>query len=510
MNQRHYLLKGTAILTFTGLLTRLAGFFYKIFLSRAIGAAQIGRFQLTLPVFAFGMAISCGGIQTAVSRFTAESYAKKDSRAALRILACALLLSGSLSVLCAAALFFGAHWIARSFLLEPSCAPLLQTVALSVPFSAIHSCIGGFFIGRKNVAVPSAAQFVEQFLRIAAVLFFFAFFRKSGRSADASVMALGQLAGELFAALFCAVCLFCGKSAPFSELRKPFADPVHRSMHLNRAESSDKSQKTRRLSGCCRPGRAELKRTVSVSMPLSLNRMLICVLQGIEAALLPQMLQRFGCGSAQALALYGTLTGMALPLVLFPTAITTALGTLLLPAVSEARALHQGKKISSTVDAGFQGSLLLGMFFLGAFLLFGSDIGTLLFHNRLAGVYTRKLALLCPFLYINTTLASVLHGLGATMPVTIWNVAASGIRLAAILFFVPKAGIDGYFAGTLCSQAFITVCSLTLLRQNGDLSAGLSGALLRPSSAPRAARFLSCYKTPCLFPAGRPGSLCSV
>lgn len=454
MNQRHYLLKGTMILTLTGLLTRLAGFFYKIFLSRTIGAAQIGLFQLTLPVFSFCMAISCGGIQTAVSRFTAEYCAEKNSRAALRILACALLLSGGLSVLCGTALFLGAPWIARSFLLEPSCAPLLQMIALSVPFSAIHSCIGGFFIGRKNVVVPSAAQFIEQFLRIAAVLLFFVFFEKTGRAMDASVMALGQVAGELSAALFCALCLLFGKSSPLGDPQKHF--------------------------GSCRPGRAELKRTASVSMPLGLNRMLICVLQGIEAALLPQMLQRFGCDSARALALYGTLTGMALPLILFPTAITTALGTLLLPAVSEAHALHQGKRISGTVDASFQGSLLLGLFFLGAFLLFGADIGTLLFHSELAGVYTRKLALLCPFLYINTTLVSVLHGLGATTLVTVWNVVAFGIRLAAIILFVPKAGIDGYFIGTLLSQAFITVCSLLVLRQKHDFSARLSDILLRP------------------------------
>ena len=481
MNQRHYLLKGTFILTATGLFTRAAGFLYKIFLSRTIGAAQIGLFQLTLPVAAFGMALSCGGIQTAVSRFTAEYYAEKDSRSALRILFGAILLSGGLSAACAAAMFFGAAWIARSFLLEPSCTALLQMVALSLPFSALHGCIGGFFIGRKNVSIPAAAQLIEQLLRIVSVLLIFLFLQKSGRAMDASAMALGQLAGELSAALFCAYQLFFGAGSPFSFAgrtagKDPGTDNVGESGIPTRSPSGVSDGRRHSL----RPGRADLRRTVSVSLPLGLNRMLICVLQGMEAALLPQMLQRFGCDGTQALAVYGTLTGMAMPLILFPTAITSSLGTLLLPAVSEARALRQDKKITGTVDASFRGSLLLGLFCLCAFLLFGDNVGALLFHSELAGIYTRKLALLCPFLYINTTLVSILHGLGATTLVTVWNTAAFGIRLAAIVCYVPQVGIDGYFAGTLLSQAFLTVCSLFLLRRDSDFSVGLSDALIKP------------------------------
>lgn len=455
MNQRHYLLKGTFILTLTGLLTRAAGFLYKIFLSRTIGASEIGLFQLTLPVSAFCMALSCGGIQTAVSRFTAEYFAQKDRRAALRILACALLLSGGASLACTAAMFLGARWIARSFLLEPACTPLLQMTALSIPFSVIHGCIGGYFIGRKNVSVTAGAQLTEQLLRIASVLFLFVLLQKSGKSMGASVMALGQIAGELSAAMYCMYHLFFSKKAPLKD-------------------SKDQCLKIR-------VRRDDIRRTMSVSMPLGLNRMLMCVLQGVEAALLPQMLQRSGCDSAQALAIYGTLTGMSLPLIMFPTAVTAALGTLLLPAVSEAHTLNQDKKITGTVDAGFQGSLLLGLYFLCAFLLFGGSVGDLLFHSQMAGIFTRKLALLCPFLYINTTLISILHGLGATTLVTIWNVVGFGIRLVAIVLFVPISGIDGYFAGTLFSQAFLTTCSLFALHRRGSFRVDLTDAFVKPA-----------------------------
>ena len=83
-----YLIKGTFWLTAAGLITRTAGFFYKIFLSRIIGAEEIGLFQLCMPLYTFCLAAASGGIQTALSRFIAEAEAKKDpeeTRCFLRI-----------------------------------------------------------------------------------------------------------------------------------------------------------------------------------------------------------------------------------------------------------------------------------------------------------------------------------------------------------------------------------------------------------------------------------------
>ena len=41
-------LKGTLILACTGLISRIAGFFYRIFLSHAIGAVGLGLYQLSM------------------------------------------------------------------------------------------------------------------------------------------------------------------------------------------------------------------------------------------------------------------------------------------------------------------------------------------------------------------------------------------------------------------------------------------------------------------------------
>ena len=67
------LIAGTLLLTVTGLSNRVIGFFYRIFLSRIIGAEGLGIYQLIFPVFALCIAFSSSGIQTAVSRFVAAA-----------------------------------------------------------------------------------------------------------------------------------------------------------------------------------------------------------------------------------------------------------------------------------------------------------------------------------------------------------------------------------------------------------------------------------------------------
>ena len=67
MELHNPLIKGTFILTVTGLLTRFMGFFYRIFLSHTFGAVQVGLYQLIFPIYALGYSATCAGIQTILS-----------------------------------------------------------------------------------------------------------------------------------------------------------------------------------------------------------------------------------------------------------------------------------------------------------------------------------------------------------------------------------------------------------------------------------------------------------
>lgn len=79
-------IKGTLILTLTGLLSRVIGFFYRIYLSRLFGEEGMGIYQLLSPVLALSFSLCAAGIQTAISKYVAASVAKGNCKDSYRYL----------------------------------------------------------------------------------------------------------------------------------------------------------------------------------------------------------------------------------------------------------------------------------------------------------------------------------------------------------------------------------------------------------------------------------------
>ena len=74
--KKHTLITGALVLTVTGFATRVLGFFYRIFLSRTIGAEGLGLYNMVHPIYGICFALCAGSIQTAISRFVAANVSK--------------------------------------------------------------------------------------------------------------------------------------------------------------------------------------------------------------------------------------------------------------------------------------------------------------------------------------------------------------------------------------------------------------------------------------------------
>ena len=155
MSQKHFLLKGTFILTVVGILTRVMGFFYRIFLSRSFPAEEIGLYQLIFPVYTLAYAATSAGIETALARLVAASSAKKQSAKAYSYLKAALLCSLFLSICCLFLLQKNAVFLTTVILGDPRCASLIFLIAYALPFAALHSCSCGYFLGLKQIRLPA-------------------------------------------------------------------------------------------------------------------------------------------------------------------------------------------------------------------------------------------------------------------------------------------------------------------------------------------------------------------
>ena len=158
------LLKGTFILTITGLITRIIGFIYKIYLSNILGAKMLGIYQLVFPVFSICFTIFGAGIQTAISQMIATK--KDDISFQKKVLIRSLALSTALSFLLFFVVYISADSIAYNLLGESDCADALRILVWAFPVCGIAACINGCYYGMQKATVPAMTQLIEQIARV--------------------------------------------------------------------------------------------------------------------------------------------------------------------------------------------------------------------------------------------------------------------------------------------------------------------------------------------------------
>lgn len=439
--RKNPLIVGTVILTLTGFASRFIGFFYRIFLSRVFGAEGMGIYQLTSPVLALSFSLTVAGIQTAISKYVAGETATKDYRYSFTHLFTGFVLSMTLSFLCTVGIYCFADEIAVYFLLEERTAPLLRIIALSIPMATVHSCINGYFYGIRQTAVPSACQLSEQLVRVGSVYAIYYFCIQRGFTPTISFAVVGLVIGEAASMIVSLIAI----KAHYSHVLPKNYGPL---LSFERLSFGQVSQNLMR-----------------VAMPLSLNRVIINFLQSVESIFIPNRLITYGYDQASALSVYGILTGMSLPLLLFPGAITNSICVLLLPLVSEAEAGGNKRAIKKAVNKSIRYGFLLGAVFTALFFFGGKLLGRLLYQNELAGKFIIILSFLCPLMYIAGTLNSILNGLGKTGLTFLFSMISLLVRLLFVFFAIPMFGINGYLWGLLASQLVQTLLCMFAVKE---------------------------------------------
>lgn len=427
---KHPLIAGSFLLTLAGFVSRLIGFFYRMYLSQLFGEEGMGVYQLLGPVMALSFSLTAAGFQTAISKFVAERTKHQEAPSSCRPLLMGLSISLPASILLMFLMIGNSQWIANVYLQEPRTASMLRILALSLPLSATHACINGYFYGLKKAGVPAISQLIEQLGRVLSVFIITTIGSLQGTVPTLNVTVIGIVIGEIISTLVSVTALL---------------------RHLSSESHSKFSEKT-----------VTYGALLGMAAPLIANRITLNLLQSIETVSIPANLRLFGYDNATALSVYGVLTGMAFPLLFFPNAITSSFAVLLLPLISERVSLGDTAGVKKLTIKTIQYCSILGFSCMAVFLLFGSLLGKLLFHSELAGFFITTLSFMCPFLYLNNTLSAILQGMGKVLSLFAINVSGLLIRLLFIHAFVPTHGIQGYLWGLLASQLFLSTAYLTV------------------------------------------------
>lgn len=418
-------IKGTFILMAAGLLTRFIGFYYRIFLSARIGAEGMGLYQMIFPIYGLCFSLCVSGIHTAISRF-----ASRKSTSSTETLSAGMLIAVPLSILCTVLLLMFGDTIAILYLHDERCGVLLRIIALSLPMAVIHACISGYFLGKRNAIIPGLSQLIEQLVRVLSVYIIFDYYTSQHMNLSItglSIVAItGLIIGEVASSITCIIAF------AFNE-RKGF---------LNFKLHSVKQM---------------IKPIYNMAYPLTMTRVVLGIIHSIEASAVPYFLRIYGLSNSDALSIYGTLTAMAMPFILFPTTFTNALCQMLMPTIAEADSVNNNARIKSLSTRALYTSLCFGFLCTILFLLTGRFLGSHFFDSSLAGDFIVILAWLCPLTFTSSVMGSILNGLAQTRATFNHNLISSLLLLVFIIIAIPKVGMLGFLWGLITSEALCSI-----------------------------------------------------
>ncbi len=449
------MIKGTLILTIAGFLTRIIGFLFRIFLNNKIGAEGLGIYQLIFPIQIICYSICTIGYETAISKMTASSICEGNVYSK-RYLKYGLVMSVTMSLILSLILFFFSDEICENIIFENRCSILIKALAFSIPLSSIHACICGYYIGCKNTNITAVSQVIEQLSRVIAIVCIITYIESIGIKPSPLSAVIGSVIGELVSCLFCIFHIF-------NHIRK-LADHPHPVHH----QTSSKNK------------RGIVREITALSIPISLNRLMLSVLQSIQSILIPNMLILHGYTSEKALGTYGILLGLVIPFILFPGAIINSMALLLLPTISEADHDDNTSKIRITTEKTLQFCLIFGIFCAVVFMNYGKPIGLYFLSNKEAGNYICLLGIICPFIYVTSTLSSIINGLGKTAVTFEFGIISTILQIASIVFLMPKYGINGYIIGFLTSNILNALCLYLYIRRHISVSIQLFSWVVYP------------------------------
>ena len=310
---------------------------------------------------------------------------------------------------------------------------IVYLIAIALPMIAISASISGYFTAVRRVYKSVIANFLEYVAKITITIFLLHKYLPSGNiESICFALILGDVLSE--------VCSFTYNIITF------IFDLNH---HI---EGNYKPQNN-----------SFLYRIFRILLPVAFTSYIRSGLSTLKQLIIPNSLEKNGIDCDKALAEYGTITGMAMPIVMFPATFLTAVAGLLIPEFSRYYVKKDYAKIKMYSDKLIIGSFLFALLLTGAFIAFGNKLGEIIYNDVSVGIYIKIFAPLIPFMYVDIIIDSILKGLDAQVNVLFINIIDLLVSISFILFFVPVFGIKGFIASIFASEILNLALSLKKL-----------------------------------------------
>ena len=431
------LIYNTALLTASSLLMSCIGMAFQVWLVGRIGSAGIGLYQLVLSVTNLLATFAISGIRFAATRLVSEEIGLENTGGISAAMHRCLWYAAFFGTAAGAILWFLAEPVGFLWIGDARTVMSLQIGALGMPCVSLCAAVSGYFTACGRVWKPTLIHLIEQLVGIGLVALCLAYAPAGDIEKSCAAVTLGRLAADILSLILMLLAYYTDRQRHYRERDDGFS-----------------------LTG----------RMLKIALPLAVSAYARSTLSTLQHLLVPRGLKAAGYSSNGALAGYGVIQGMVLPIIFFPSCIMSALAELIVPELTEAQVQRDTKGINKAVKELLSLSMLFSAAVAAFMFIFAEQLGLAVYKSSEAGYYIRILAPLIPIMYTDMTVDGCLKGLGQQVWSMGINIADALLGLVLVWWLLPRYALAAYIAIIYLTELFNFALSMIRLKKLTFLS----------------------------------------
>ena len=450
------ILGGTLSLTISALIVKLLGLIYKIPLAAILTDEGMGYFNSAYTVYAFFYLLCTAGVPKAITILISGSGredTKIDEHRIVRVASYSFLIIGAT---------FGLLFIILSRPLSAligSSRSALSMIAIapSVIFVSLSGVVRGYLSAKMRLAELAVSQVIEGVGRLALGLAF-AMLATSLNMPLEVVSAMTILGVTLSSGVGTLYLLISSKI----KIKKE---------NIGQSENKLKSSRI-------------FLRIISISIPITASAAIMSITNLIDLGLIMRSLGEIGYNEAEASALYGNYTTLAVPMLNLAISLISPISVAHLPLFAEAMKssdkamIRNAERGALTLSSLMSAPMMLGLCF------FATEILSLLFVGSDTKIGGALLCLLAPSIFFASLLLIVntlLEAMGRVGVPLVSMLAGSLAKIIVSYLLITQSdmGILGAPIGTVVSYAVALIFSLIFYGRTTGRSLPIFGPVVK-------------------------------
>lgn len=457
MRKAKLFLINVVILTATAILMQTIGISFSVYISNKIGAESVGLFGLIMSVYSFAITLATSGINLASTRIVSEEIAKDKKNGAIKAIKQCILFSLICGVIASLLILTFSDFIIKVCLHNKITVTPLCFIAFSLPFISMSASINGYFSATRKVFKTASSQLLEIIFKIVLTCTLLNIFLPKSLDYACICLVIGTCVSEAFSFFYIFILYL-----------------------IDKRKLANKEKNTENY----------IKPILNICVPIAITSYIRSGLSTLKQLIVPTRLEKSGLSCSEALSKYGLISGMVLPILLFPSVFINSFAGLLIPEFSSLFVTKNYKRINTLTSRIFKTTFMFSAGIFGIFMTFYDDLGTIIYNSSEVSKFLLLLSPAVLIMYIDTVVDGMLRGLNEQVNVMKCNILDLFVSTTLLYFLLPVYSIYGYILVIYISELLNGILSIKQLVKVTKLKIKYFSWIFKPVGAALLTRYI--------------------